>query len=381
MDLREYSPLPRHRAELAEEIGRTADFGKLRTLQKILGDKNLMCRAHAAQALSKVPAPSSIPLLIRALSDPGAVLRNVAVTSLGNIGEALNDRQMLEPLIRSLKDDDSGVRSSASRALARLGEESSVSAIANAIECENTWVIWQMIQSANEMGWQPTSKIAQTILACIRGGADDVLRQNPREAAWIFELIAFERDMPADSRNGAIYWLGELDYMVAHDALVGDRFGLHGRHLAGDDIEDAIRLARSKWYPRWIAMLGPSPSGKPHRRSHEWNIMMTVDVAGQSLFGHGSRPAKTSYSEFRRSYQDVPAGAVCVLYNLGLELDDTGGQFVFDSIDVTDVVGRPATPNALQAQKIWREIKSSWSGHWAYSSLAVKNNFLRVVPN
>ncbi|MBA7554827.1 hypothetical protein ES705_47463 [subsurface metagenome] len=72
----------------------------------------------AAQALTDIGEPAVEPL-IAVLKDSDENVRNLAIVSLGDIGDA----RAVEPLIHALKDSSKKVRSFAAKALKKIGGE------------------------------------------------------------------------------------------------------------------------------------------------------------------------------------------------------------------------------------------------------------------
>jgi len=72
----------------------------------------------AAQALTDIGEPAVEPL-IAVLKDSDDNVRNLAIISLGDIGDA----RAVEPLIHALKDSNKKVRSFAAKALKKIGGE------------------------------------------------------------------------------------------------------------------------------------------------------------------------------------------------------------------------------------------------------------------
>jgi len=72
----------------------------------------------AANALAEIGEPAVEPL-IAVLKDSDENVRNLAIVSLGDIGDA----RAVEPLIHALKDSSKKVRSFAAKALKKIGGE------------------------------------------------------------------------------------------------------------------------------------------------------------------------------------------------------------------------------------------------------------------
>lgn len=88
--------------------------------------------------LSAVPAfyKLEFELLIAALNDTNADVRNLAITALGKLG----DLRAIEPLITALDDEDAGVCCSAAIALGQLGDKRAIEPLINRLNANERWL-------------------------------------------------------------------------------------------------------------------------------------------------------------------------------------------------------------------------------------------------
>jgi HEAT repeat protein len=89
-------------------------------LAKLLRNEDAEIRRAAARALTRLPnTVSAIPALIESLKDPDAVVRDNAVDALA----IQHPGDVVGPLTRALRDQDSNSRRRAADTLARIGRD------------------------------------------------------------------------------------------------------------------------------------------------------------------------------------------------------------------------------------------------------------------
>jgi len=101
-------------------LGKIRDIRAVKPLIEVLRLKTRWggVEGSAAQALTDIGEPAVEPL-IAVLKDSDENVRNLAIVSLGDIGDA----RAVEPLIHALKDSSKKVRSFAAKALKKIGGE------------------------------------------------------------------------------------------------------------------------------------------------------------------------------------------------------------------------------------------------------------------
>jgi hypothetical protein len=88
-----------------------------------LKDQHEYVRLTAARVLGQEPEAKRIPPLITTLNDPNSSVRSLAAESLGKIGT--NNAEVIQPLRELLKDGDKFTAQMAAKALERLGDKPS----------------------------------------------------------------------------------------------------------------------------------------------------------------------------------------------------------------------------------------------------------------
>ncbi len=118
------SPSPAIRQEAAYALARRAYPPARGRLELLIGDANVLTRAHIARALGAIAAPESLPVLIAALADPHPWVRTNAVVAIARIAvktpSALDRPQVGQDALRVLMlsdDPDPGTRASSIEAL------------------------------------------------------------------------------------------------------------------------------------------------------------------------------------------------------------------------------------------------------------------------
>jgi cyclophilin family peptidyl-prolyl cis-trans isomerase/HEAT repeat protein len=113
------SPSPAIRQEAAYALARRAYPPARGRLELLIGDANVLTRAHVARALGAIAAPESLPVLIAALADPHPWVRTNAVVAIARIAaktpSALDRSQVGQDALRVLMlsdDPDPGTRAS-----------------------------------------------------------------------------------------------------------------------------------------------------------------------------------------------------------------------------------------------------------------------------
>ena len=118
-----------------------------------LRDPDAEVRAAAAWTLGQLKgSPRSIQALTTALGDPDAVVRGLAAIALRNAGTAA--APALEPLLRSLRDEEIGVRMIAAQALGHLRDPSAIDPLIAAARepGQNVHVLRSVADALGEIG-------------------------------------------------------------------------------------------------------------------------------------------------------------------------------------------------------------------------------------
>ena len=159
----------------AEDLG-TAGLEKL--LSALQGSRDPHIRRYIVFLLGKHSDPRSVPVLIRALSDPEKGVREQAALSLSMIGKAaigplkaamedpkwetryravealgkIADSQVVTPLIQALRDERDHVRYMAARGLRDVQDSKSVEPLISLLSDENEFVRLMAVKGLGAIG-------------------------------------------------------------------------------------------------------------------------------------------------------------------------------------------------------------------------------------
>jgi HEAT repeat protein len=129
-------------------------------LLTMVHDPQVTIRTTAIEALSSFHHPRIPPILIDALDDPAAQVRQAAVLGLGlrsDLLEELNLVDLIQPLLWDL---DLEVCSSAAIALGRLGTEAAATALFQVLMLPTTPIPLQ-VRVVRALGWVETSNVLE----------------------------------------------------------------------------------------------------------------------------------------------------------------------------------------------------------------------------
>jgi HEAT repeat protein len=123
----------------------------IRTLLHIsVLDENKRAREAAAKALEEIGKPA-VELLIDALKNKDAKIRQGAASTLGQIG----DKRAVEAILTTLQDEDGAVRASAASALGQIGDTGAIEALLTTLQDEDSAVRARAAHSLDKLGWKP----------------------------------------------------------------------------------------------------------------------------------------------------------------------------------------------------------------------------------
>jgi HEAT repeat protein len=115
-------------------LGQIKDPRAVKSLIRVLSDKDWFVRERAAEALSKIGEPAIDPL-IAALKDRNGLVRERAAEALSKIGEPA-----IDPLIAALKDRNGLVRERAAEVLGKVGDATSIKPLIEAFHDDELYV-------------------------------------------------------------------------------------------------------------------------------------------------------------------------------------------------------------------------------------------------
>lgn len=168
----------------ADDYWTTANMqhaGKLRTqifssnasevLPDLLNDADIKVRRSAAQALSRIGAPSTILPLVNILQDKDKDLRLYAATALGKIG----DESVIPALIEALKDGDPQVVLATAKALGDLHDDRAIPSLLH------------LFRRDPQLGhWETRVKAAavEALAKLMGGNAKEILQEALTSSEW-----------------------------------------------------------------------------------------------------------------------------------------------------------------------------------------------------
>ncbi len=143
---------PHHRLVAIQAIARMHHPDALPTLVAATKDSNSTVRATALAALSAVRSEQADQLLIKAVKDPAAKVRQEAVNLLGLRPYLLDTTDLVEILLPGLWDISPEVSTATASALGRLGTETAVAAMARVLTSPYTPEYLQL-SLVRALGW------------------------------------------------------------------------------------------------------------------------------------------------------------------------------------------------------------------------------------
>jgi hypothetical protein len=165
------------RCEAAKALGDLKDGRAVEPLLAVLKDKEYLVRRAAEKALGRIGAAAVEPL-VAALKDKDANVRGAAAEALGEIGDA----RAVEPLIAALKDKEGGaVRSWAAWALGVIEDARAVEPLVAAL-MDGDWSVRSSAEKALERIGGPEGERAPTQQYAFDEAVDmllEIYRQHP----------------------------------------------------------------------------------------------------------------------------------------------------------------------------------------------------------
>jgi HEAT repeat protein len=190
-------------------------------LEAILASPDLEARYTAVVSLAAMESPLALPALEAALKDKSALVRAVAVTGIGQLGDSasastiaarlasdesklvrkqaayalahLHSRQATPALIAALKDKDSEVRAAAATALSEYADPSAVAPLIESLKDNSEFV---RAQAALALGTN-AKDAASAVPRLIRLLSSDHSHDVKRKAARTLGLIGDRSALPA----------------------------------------------------------------------------------------------------------------------------------------------------------------------------------------
>lgn len=233
---------------IAMDILRDVGAHDLQTLIELLHDNDPDIRIFMADILGTSDNRSAIgPLCEALLRDPEVNVRYQAAVSLGELGFP----EAADCLNKAMKDEE-WVQFSVIEALAKIGADSSVNALARALDSSSDLVASMIVEAMGEMGnikavsilmkrldsspGPLRNKIVKAVVRLLGGKSLNLLADKEREKFRVYLLAALE-DEEVDVQDAAVAGLGVVGDEKASAALLELASGLdadrdHERLLA-----------------------------------------------------------------------------------------------------------------------------------------------------
>lgn len=202
------------RVEAVRDLARHADEARaevLRGLEGALGDAAREVRAAAATALADIEGREALPALLCAMADDDALVRQMAVSAVGELAEA-GDARVLGPLQRALADKQPEVRFQATIAFPRLAASraEAIQALLKASHDDDAFVCHIALRMAEEIAEADDGALEERML--IRARA--LLHHGP-PLVRVASAVLLARLPPEESPAAHARAVGEVLIAVA----------------------------------------------------------------------------------------------------------------------------------------------------------------------
>jgi HEAT repeat protein/beta-lactamase regulating signal transducer with metallopeptidase domain len=213
---------PAARAAAARTLGQPEDTAAVGALERLLRtDANADVRLAAAEALGRMEAKRSVPVLEAALGDQSAAVRRTVAWALGQI----EDKSSVEALVHALADSDAEVRETAIWALGQIADSGSVAALAERLGRDGQVEVRR--KSAWALGQIEDKSAVPALGTALHRDSDPEVR---RTAAWALGQIGDAASVQAladalgdadeQVRTVSVWALGQIGPRHAPDALL-----------------------------------------------------------------------------------------------------------------------------------------------------------------
>jgi len=201
-------------------------------LLSVVNDPQPEIRAAAIEALSSFHDPRIFPVLVKALQDLAAAVRQEAVTGLGLRADLQTEADLVKLLAPLLLDLNPRVCQQAAIALGRLGNPAAVQALMNTLRLPHTPPLLQ-IEIVRSLSWFMTASVLSEIkdilphvsaevyseiIAALGKVEDPALK--PQAAEILITLLHSELSQSAQGKQAIALSLGHLGQTQALDPLI-----------------------------------------------------------------------------------------------------------------------------------------------------------------
>ncbi len=148
-------------------LGRLKDSRARRGLMAVIDSRQQLFQCHAIEALGKLGDPKSVGSLIRLLSDSNANVRMTATAALSKMPE---DRNIVAPLVKALKDPDEDVVIQAAKGLGECGDKRAADPLSRLLQSPNEQV---RVAASQALGGLGDQRAVPYLLAMLETDSDE----------------------------------------------------------------------------------------------------------------------------------------------------------------------------------------------------------------
>ena len=227
--LRDPALAPAFINEMRRAILKAVDASSMEILIGALGDESAVVRECAADGLAKIEDPATVVPLIEALSDRKAAVRRSASAAL----DRKADHRAFDKLIYVLRDPDDTVRYNAAEGLGRIGDEKAIEPLIKALADE----FWgTRVMAATSLALFDDRRVVMPILLSLEEADDMGIEE---ELAHI--IVALDVEGTADD---LIYVLDNI--FDTNNAVMSVLIGILGERGERKAVDALIRLLEKK---------------------------------------------------------------------------------------------------------------------------------------
>jgi len=201
-------------------------------LGAMVDDDRSSVRQAAASALARAAGPAAVPALRRALGHKDPTTRRSAADALGMV----RDGAAVAAVGAVLADGDRQVREAGARALASIGTPEAVAALVAGLRAGDREMKSVIAASLKSFAWTPSNAAEGVVHAVLQGRFDEAAAEG---SVAVVPLVAALADREPSVRRGALAALGRLG-----EILLGSRPHQSRRPHGGHP--DRRRIARTE---------------------------------------------------------------------------------------------------------------------------------------
>ena len=176
--------------------------------------KNAATRLTVVERLAQSESPDSVGPLIFAVKDEDTGVRCAAARALGRF----KDRRATEPLIQVLRDVVPQVRSAAAEALGKLGDPQAVNWLVAVLQDNDPRVRAGASRSLEKLGWRPGSDSQRVLQILAVGNRHQIASLGAEAVGPLLEML---ETGPPNKQLEAVKTLGDINEPPVVRALLG----------------------------------------------------------------------------------------------------------------------------------------------------------------